>query len=274
MRNSSDTKFVINTLFTLFTGVSLADVEAVLDQRALKVKRRPGNAKPNKIAAGDCEQQNGEAPVNGKSTKLPSGPNHLDTKSSLKAPGSELKCYSFNNLDTTQLQSLCRRPAILDSPKILSLVKPIIEMVQKSGDKALIELTEKFDKAKLSSPVLEVAAVGEPALESEVQQAIDVSYGNIYRFHKAQLQQEPLVVETCPGVVCSRHVRPIEKVLRMRLFCCSESTLNVFNRDFLIRTLQPSYGVCQCIFADIGQLVLPERLTRDSLVGENLSLQT
>jgi phosphoribosyl-ATP pyrophosphohydrolase/phosphoribosyl-AMP cyclohydrolase/histidinol dehydrogenase len=32
-------------------GVSIADVEACLDRRALKVSRRPGNSKPERIAA-------------------------------------------------------------------------------------------------------------------------------------------------------------------------------------------------------------------------------
>src|SRR5262249_23005814 len=35
---------------------------------------------------------------------------------------------------------------------------------------------------------------------------------NIYKFHEAQLSKSTLVVETSPGVVCSRFSRPIEKV--------------------------------------------------------------
>lgn len=200
-----------------FTGVSLEDVESILDQRALKVKRRPGNAKPSKDVASGGEQKHDHCPINGESPEITNSKGKDRTELPSETQDSNLKCYSFKQLDFIQLHSLCRRPAVLDSPKILSLVKPIIEQVQTKGDKALIELTEKFDKAKLSCPVVNTASIRDVALDKDVQQAIDVAYDNIYKFHRAQLQLDPLVVETCPGVICSRHVRPIEKVKSITL---------------------------------------------------------
>jgi phosphoribosyl-ATP pyrophosphohydrolase/phosphoribosyl-AMP cyclohydrolase/histidinol dehydrogenase len=49
-------------------------------------------------------------------------------------------------------------------------------------------------------------------LKPEVREAIDQAYANIYKFHDAQLDKEPLIVETMPGVTCSRFVRPIQRV--------------------------------------------------------------
>ena len=35
-------------------GVSIADIEAHLDRRALKIRRRPGDSKPARIAAAEA----------------------------------------------------------------------------------------------------------------------------------------------------------------------------------------------------------------------------
>ena len=182
--------------------MSLADVEKVLDQRSLKVRRRPGNAKPDKLSV-----------CNGHSTTTVT--EHAAVQSNQVAVSvhkSGLHTFDFELLSEKELQDLCKRPAVVDKEKLEAIVGPIMANVRTNGDKALLELTEKFDKAKLSSPVIDVSAADEPVLDEQVKAAIDLAYNNIYKFHKAQLNLEPLVVETCKGVVCSRHVRPIERV--------------------------------------------------------------
>ena len=85
--------------------------------------------------------------------------------------------------------------------------------VRENGDKALLELTAKFDKVQLDQIVLK--APFDPQnmmIDVNVKKAIDTAYDNILKFHEAQLLNETLQVETMPGVVCSRLVRPIEKV--------------------------------------------------------------
>jgi phosphoribosyl-ATP pyrophosphohydrolase/phosphoribosyl-AMP cyclohydrolase/histidinol dehydrogenase len=49
-------------------------------------------------------------------------------------------------------------------------------------------------------------------IEASVRDAIDKAYANILKFHEAQLDRDTLVVETTPGVVCSRFARPIARV--------------------------------------------------------------
>lgn len=165
------------------------------------MRRRPGNAKPKNLPSSNDD-----------SVTLAT-----DYPQEIKPPAvntcnSILKSFDFQLLGEKELQDLCKRPAVVDTAKLEAIVRPIMANVRSNGDKALLELTEKFDKAKLSCPVIDVSAADEPLLERDVKDAIDLAYDNIYKFHKAQLNLEPLVVETCKGVVCSRHVRPIEKV--------------------------------------------------------------
>ena len=182
--------------------MSLPDIEKVLDQRSRKVRRRPGNAKPDKLPSS-----NGH-PVTIVTEHAPPGsdPPAVNTSNSI------LKSFDFQLLDEKELRDLCKRPAVVDTTKLEAIVRPIMANIRTDGDKALLELTEKFDKAKLSCPVINITATDEPHLDKEIKDAIDLAYDNIYKFHKAQLDLEPLVVETCKGVVCSRHVRPIAKV--------------------------------------------------------------
>ncbi|XP_062520256.1 uncharacterized protein LOC134195265 isoform X2 [Corticium candelabrum] len=186
-------------------GVKLSDVEKILDHRALKVKRRKGDAKTPLIARtvekGDIQK------------------NNISTEKTFSISVEEcdeisLRCYAIESLTERDRLRLCCRPAQSSPEAVFDLVNPILENVKRRGDKALLELTEKFDKVTLTSPVLTSQQVSEMVVElsDEVRSAIDLAWDNVYKFHYAQLQNTPLEVETAPGVICSRHVRPIEKV--------------------------------------------------------------
>ena len=176
--------------YFLFVGVRLAEIDAVLDQRGRKVTRRPGHAKPARsqpVALFDGIPGN---------------------------PVKSMKCYSHGELSGEMFQKLTKRPAVVDVNKLTGIVKPILDDVRKNGDKALVKLTEKFDKVKLSTPVIDNLNETDVKLEKDLQDAIDLAYSNIFKFHKEQLNAKPVTVETVKGVVCSRHIRPIEKVSR------------------------------------------------------------
>lgn len=81
-----------------------------------------------------------------------------------------------------------------------------------NGDKVLLELTEKFDKVKLSSFVIDIIVIDEFYLDKEIKDVIDLVYDNIYKFYKVQFNLEFFKVEICKGVVCFRYVRFIVKV--------------------------------------------------------------
>ncbi|KAG7823462.1 hypothetical protein KL909_002859 [Ogataea angusta] len=172
-------------------GVTLADIERNLDIKALKVTRRKGDAKPKYVEQKATEKPN--ASVNGDGRIVM---NRVDATSASKE----------------DIEKCLQRP-IQKSADIMNLVTPIVEKVRKEGDAALVELTAKFDKVQLSSPVLNAPFPAEMMhISEDVRKAIDISFANIKTFHEAQNQAETLRVETCPGVVCSRFARPIERV--------------------------------------------------------------
>jgi phosphoribosyl-ATP pyrophosphohydrolase/phosphoribosyl-AMP cyclohydrolase/histidinol dehydrogenase len=108
-----------------------------------------------------------------------------------------------------------KRPSQKSNEAIVNLVKPIIQDVRDGGDAAVLKYTHKFEKAtSLTSPVIHAPFPAElMKLSPDVQEAIDISIGNIDRFHSAQKgSNDALQMETMPGVVCSRFSRPIERV--------------------------------------------------------------
>jgi len=121
-----------------------------------------------------------------------------------------MKTYQYTQLTDSDIQKLCQRPRI-DFASIFKTVQPILEQVQNEGDKAIIDLTEKFDGVRLSESTTNVDSNTTVALDDEIKNAFDTAYQNIYNFHIAQRPNE-LVVETMPGVLCRREARPIERV--------------------------------------------------------------
>ncbi|KAI0268239.1 histidine biosynthesis trifunctional-protein [Gloeopeniophorella convolvens] len=160
-------------------GVGLADIERNLDAKARKISRRPGNAKPHPAQ--------------------PAAP------AAVPDPDAPIRMHKYR-------AQLLRRP-VLKFDEMIIKVKPIVDAVRTRGDAALLELTAKFDKAQLASVVVRPPfAPASMALDPAVRAAIDVAYANIRAFHAAQLSRGVLVVETMPGVVCSRFARPIARV--------------------------------------------------------------
>ena len=120
-----------------------------------------------------------------------------------------MKTCNFKNIDQDQLIDLIQRPK-MDFESIFKLVNPIIEEVRLKGDAALISFTEKFDGVKLETVSLDPTEL-DYDLDLEVKEAIDIAFENIQNFHEAQMPEE-LVIETMPGIKCSKVVRPIERV--------------------------------------------------------------
>jgi phosphoribosyl-ATP pyrophosphohydrolase / phosphoribosyl-AMP cyclohydrolase / histidinol dehydrogenase len=172
-------------------GVSLVDIERNLDAKARKVSRRLGNAKARW------------------SSKLISSaePSPPDPDASIR-----MRKYTASSLSPSERVQLLRRP-VLKFDAMMSKVKPIVDYVRAQGDAALLELTAKFDKAQLDSTVVFPPFAPETMqLDDTIRAAIDAAYANIRKFHEAQASADTLVVETMPGVVCSRFARPIARV--------------------------------------------------------------
>lgn len=175
-------------------GVSLADIERNLDIKLMKVTRRKGDAKEQYLE-----------PAAKKQKVEPTEP-----KSEAKYKMNIVKAASASPEEIAQALT---RPN-QKTADIMKLVLPIVENVQKNGDKALLELTAKFDGVQLKEPVLKAPFPKHLMdISDDMKAAIDLSMDNIEKFHRAQLpKEEVMTVETAPGVFCSRFAKPIENV--------------------------------------------------------------
>lgn len=182
--------FYFTMVWCIKNGVRLADVERNLDIKSGKVTRRKGDAKPAYLKTDNekSEQSNEEYKM-------------------------ETIYVNDKATDPKDIAKALNRP-VQKTADIMKLVLPIIDKVKKDGDKALLELTSKFDGVKLKSPVLSAPFPADLMdISEEMKEAIDLSMTNIEKFHAAQLPKEKIMtVETAPGVYCSRFAKAIENV--------------------------------------------------------------
>lgn len=183
------------------SGVRLADIERSLDIKSMRVTRRKGDAKEKYIAK--TEEKTDAAEQTAKEKKPESEKTAAEEKENT---------YAMEVLRGDFTRALSR--PVQATADIMKLVLPIIEQVQRDGDKALLELTGKFDGVKLESPVLEAPFPSDlMQISEDMKHAIDLSMSNIEKFHRAQMPAEAVMtVETSPGVFCSRFAKPIENV--------------------------------------------------------------
>lgn len=124
-----------------------------------------------------------------------------------------MQTFIWNNLTDREKQQYLARPAQVIGDAIKSAVDEIKANVLANGDKALFELSEKFDKVKLDSLIVSKTQIqqAESRLSDELKKAIQNAKANIETFHKAQQNQE-VDIETQAGVRCQVVTRPINAV--------------------------------------------------------------
>ncbi|MFM2476597.1 histidinol dehydrogenase [Celerinatantimonas sp. MCCC 1A17872] len=119
----------------------------------------------------------------------------------------------WNQLNEEQKQSSLQRPAISNAKEISQIVAQIINQVRTEQDRALKQLTEKFDKVALDQLQVsqeQILRAGDN-LSDEFKQAIKLASGNISKFHQAQ-KPKPTMIETQPGIRCELRFSALEKV--------------------------------------------------------------
>ncbi|MGN0057205.1 MAG: histidinol dehydrogenase [Phocaeicola plebeius] len=101
----------------------------------------------------------------------------------------------------------------LDTEALRETVRTVLEQVRKEGDKAVLELEEKFDKVRLTSLKVteEEFEEAERQVSPALKEAIQAAYRNIRTFHAAQRFEGKKVVTT-PGVCCWQKAVAIQKV--------------------------------------------------------------
>ena len=119
----------------------------------------------------------------------------------------------WSTLDDAARSAALLRPVQQVAEATRASVAGLIEEVRNGGDSALRAITLRFDKVSLEN--FEVSDAEFSAAESEVapelKLAMQQAAARIEAFHQAGMVQ-PYTVETAPGVVCERVVRPIRRV--------------------------------------------------------------
>lgn len=119
----------------------------------------------------------------------------------------------WSRLDAGARAAALARPAQAVAGRTRETVTSLIGEVRAGGDAALADITRRLDG--VDPGPLEVgeeefrAAAG--ALPEVLQAAMAEAAARIEAFHRAGMQG-PVAVETAPGVVCERIVRPIARV--------------------------------------------------------------
>lgn len=123
------------------------------------------------------------------------------------------RLINWSALDVTEKTAVLCRPAQENAAELLQKVQNIIDNVRSGGDAALREMTQRFDGATLTNLQVSDAefTAAEQSLTLTQLTALKRAISNVSRFHEAQ-SNEPLRVETSPGVVCERHYRAIDAV--------------------------------------------------------------
>ena len=109
-------------------------------------------------------------------------------------------------------------PALIQRPQLElefldGAVKNILNRVKKSGDAALLEFSQQFDKVKLTDFLVSESEIKNAVaqLDDDLKSAIETAAQNIEKFHAAQ-KRDVIKIETMPGVQCWRKSIAIQKV--------------------------------------------------------------
>lgn len=121
--------------------------------------------------------------------------------------------HEWSALDDTGRAAALRRPPATASRELRTAVAQIISEVRARGDAALRDFTQRFDGVALQGFVVgeDEWADAEARVPAPLRTAMIEAAGRIERFH-AEGGQRAYAVETAPGVVCERIVRPVGRV--------------------------------------------------------------
>ncbi len=124
-----------------------------------------------------------------------------------------MQIADWSSLDETARAALLRRPVLRDAAELRAAVQRIIEQVRADGDSTLRALTRRFDGCELDRIEVDEAEFGaaEVGLDDSLRDAINAARQRIEAFHRAGMPA-PYALETAPGVICERILRPIARV--------------------------------------------------------------
>jgi histidinol dehydrogenase len=123
--------------------------------------------------------------------------------------------YELATLDANQRKRLLRR-AELQIDNLIEYVRPLVATVRDQGDKALLELTARFDHVQLDPAKLRVTQAeieeAHAKLDPSVKRALEYAIANVHAFHARQMPHEQWFAEVAPGVMAGEQITPITSV--------------------------------------------------------------
>lgn len=124
-----------------------------------------------------------------------------------------MKTLIWNELDEAARSAALQRPLASANPAITAAVAELMAQVRAEGKQALRALSRRFDRCELDEFQVTPAAFAQAQAEvpETLKAAIFAARERIERFHQAGMLA-PYQLETAPGVVCGRILRPIQRV--------------------------------------------------------------
>ncbi|MCC6137343.1 MAG: histidinol dehydrogenase, partial [Bdellovibrionaceae bacterium] len=124
-----------------------------------------------------------------------------------------LKYFNWASVSQEERTALLQRPVVEKNKNISAQVSEILKTIKSQGDLALRDYTQKYDNVLIENfkATPEEILEGYNQTSETIKESLLVAIRNLQKFHKAQIQ-EPLKVETMPGVVCEKRTVPIEKI--------------------------------------------------------------
>jgi len=124
-----------------------------------------------------------------------------------------VKRIDWADLDEAARSRALERPARSSGAPIRGAVAALLDDVRARGDAAVRDATRRFDRVDISDAQVSADEIGEAmtCVSDSLRAAIDEAALRIEVFHRAGALRN-YVVETAPGVVCERIVRPIDRV--------------------------------------------------------------
>ncbi|WP_313248532.1 histidinol dehydrogenase [Stenotrophomonas acidaminiphila] len=124
-----------------------------------------------------------------------------------------MNILDWNALDADAQARALTRPAQAVATRTRAAVAALIEQVREGGDAALRDITARLDGVTLERFEVSEAefAAAELAVPAELRIAMQQAATRIDTYHRAGMAQ-PYSVETAPGVVCGKVIRPIARV--------------------------------------------------------------
>lgn len=124
-----------------------------------------------------------------------------------------MNILDWNALDANGQARALTRPVQAVAEQTRASVAALIAQVRSDGDVALREISSRFDGVALDRFEVSEAefALAEQAVPAELRIAMQQAADRIDAYHRAGMAQ-PYSVETAPGVVCEKMIRPIGRV--------------------------------------------------------------